>query len=102
MAELYVKKRIPVEAFHWNPTYDNYWPLWHELREFTSAQVRRESALDTEDGVTLYEVYDFLHDTWVKFDEGDWIIKGALGEFYPHNGELFPQVYEPWTDEETT
>lgn len=107
----YVKKRIPIEAVHFNPSNGPENPnyprpggdideKWQELREFTGGQVQWTSALETDDGVTLYEVYDYLHETWVKFYEGDWIIKGAEGEFYPHNGELFPKVYEEWDENE--
>jgi len=41
-----------------------------------------------------FAVYDELHRTWVKFDVGDWIIKGIKGEFYPCKPDIFEQTYE--------
>ncbi len=32
--------------------------------------------------------------------EGDWIIKGVQGEFYPCKPDIFEQTYEEVTDEE--
>ena len=52
-----------------------------------------ELELDLETSVTAF-VYDTLHDTWVGVKDGDWIIEGIAGEFYPHDGELFPHNYE--------
>jgi hypothetical protein len=40
-------------------------------------------------------VYDYLHDTWVSCTEGDWIIRGVQGEFYPCNPDVFDATYEP-------
>lgn len=41
------------------------------------------------------EVYDYLHDTWIKLEWGDWIIRGTKGEFYPIKHEQFVESYEP-------
>jgi len=40
-------------------------------------------------------VYDHLHDTWVKCEIGDWIIRGVQGEVYPCKASVFEQTYEP-------
>lgn len=40
------------------------------------------------------EVYDKLHSTWVGVKEGQWIIKGSKGEFYPCDPEIFESKYE--------
>jgi len=40
------------------------------------------------------QVYDYLHDTWVTVKKGDWVIRGTLGEFYPHDGELLKHNYD--------
>ncbi len=42
---------------------------------------------------THLEVFDELHDTWVKFELGDFIIKGTKGEFYPCKPDVFAQKY---------
>lgn len=41
------------------------------------------------------EVYDKLHSTWVGVKAHQWIIKGAKGEFYPCDPEIFEAKYEP-------
>jgi len=46
-------------------------------------------------GKTWAEVYDYLQDTWVGVNEGDYIIKGTKGEFYPCDPEVFAAKYEP-------
>lgn len=40
-------------------------------------------------------VYDYLHETWVGVKTGQWIIKGAKGEYYPCDPEIFEAKYEP-------
>ena len=40
------------------------------------------------------EVYDKLHNVWVPVRDGDFIIQGSAGEYYPHDGDLFRQNYE--------
>lgn len=39
-------------------------------------------------------VFDDLHSTWVGVKDGQFIIKGLQGEFYPHDEALFPEAYE--------
>ena len=39
-------------------------------------------------------VFDYLHSTWVRFEAGDWIIKGVKGEFYPCKPDIFEITYE--------
>ncbi|MFW3459696.1 hypothetical protein ACN24K_01715 [Streptomyces microflavus] len=41
-----------------------------------------------------FAVYDRLHDTWVKFEYGDWVLKGVQGEFYPCRNDVFEATYE--------
>lgn len=41
-----------------------------------------------------WEVYDRLHDTWVKFEVGDYIVTGIQGETYPCKPDVFEQTYE--------
>lgn len=40
------------------------------------------------------QVYDFLQDTWVGVNQGDFIIRGTKGEFYPCEAEVFNWKYE--------
>ncbi len=46
------------------------------------------------------EVYDYLHDTWIKVYAGQVIIKGSEGEFYPHAVPLFYENYDLVNDKE--
>lgn len=39
-------------------------------------------------------IYDFLHDTSIKFEIGDWIIRGVKGECYPCKPDVFGETYE--------
>ena len=96
----YVKKRIPVEAVHFDPETDGFEVAVEKLDEFLP-----EGWLDVTDPedwedpeVRQLAVWDKLHNTWVTFYDGDWIIKGIQGEYYPHNGKLFPQVYEEYVE----
>ena len=40
-------------------------------------------------------VYDVLHSTWVLVKNGQWIIRGVKGEFYPCDEAVFAETYEP-------
>jgi hypothetical protein len=40
------------------------------------------------------EVYDELHDTWIKVYPGQVIIQGTQGEWYPHAIPLFYENYD--------
>lgn len=44
------------------------------------------------------EVYDYLQDTWVKVNYGDYIIKGMKNEYYPCDPQVFETKYEPVSD----
>lgn len=50
--------------------------------------------VDWRDESIVGEVYDKLHSTWVGVKPGQWIIKGAKGEFYPCDPEIFAAKYE--------
>ncbi len=41
------------------------------------------------------EVYDRIHDSWIRFGPGHWIIRGIRGELYPCEGSVFAETYEP-------
>ena len=48
-------------------------------------------------GITA-EVYDMLHQTWIGVQTGQWIVRGAKGEFYPCDDETFHWKYEEVVD----
>ena len=39
-------------------------------------------------------IYDNLHETWIQVAVGQWIVRGAKGEFYPCDDETFHWKYE--------
>lgn len=47
-----------------------------------------------DDPEATAEVFDILHSTWILVKPGQWIIKGAKGEFYPCDPETFAWKYE--------
>lgn len=49
----------------------------------------------SEDPEITAVVWDKLHSTWVGVKDGQWIIKGVQGEFYPCDDEVFKETYEP-------
>lgn len=71
-----------------------------EIIGFSGAAFRIRNEWERKDSVITAEIYDELHDTWVGVKNGDYIIKGLQGEFYPHDEALFPQAYiENWQQE---
>ena len=44
-------------------------------------------------GGTTLEVYDKLHDSWIKVFLDQWILQGTEGEFYAHDDALFRKNY---------
>ena len=51
-----------------------------------------------EDPQRTAEVWDELHGTWIGMRDGQWLIRGIRGEFYPHDESAFPAVYELVTE----
>jgi hypothetical protein len=37
------------------------------------------------------------HGAWLPLAQGDWVIKGVQGEFYPCKPDIFAATYEPVT-----
>lgn len=62
-------------------------PIFRVVVEFQRA------GYPTEEGVTA-AVYDKLHLTWVGVKDGQWIIPGVQGEFYPLDPDIFDATYE--------
>ena len=51
-------------------------------------------SIDPRDGLLIISTLEGLH--WA--DEGDWIIRGVQGEFYPCKDAIFRETYEPATE----
>jgi hypothetical protein len=82
-AEKYRKKPVVIEAFHYTGMGDAF-----GLGEW--AQQR---------GVFYWDDNNVLHVKTLEGEhiasEGDWIIKGVAGEFYPCKPDIFEKTYEP-------
>lgn len=76
----YRKKPIPVEAHQY--TGDNF----IELQNWSEDSV----AMDDDSNNVFVATLEGL----MFFDEGDYVIKGAHGEFYPCKGDIFEETYE--------
>lgn len=87
---------VEIEACQW--TGDNL----DELVDFTAgnfAEIHEDDRPYTDDPAATGEVYDKLHSTWILVLPGQWIVKGAKGEFYPCDDETFHWKYEEVTAE---
>lgn len=86
----YRKKPVVVEAILY--TGSNH----VEVQAFTGAfhfgPVASEDR-DADPDITA-EVYDELHSTWVGVKDGQWVIRGVKGEFYPCDAEVFDATYD--------
>ncbi|MFJ4925287.1 hypothetical protein [Streptomyces sp. NPDC088736] len=82
----YRKKPIEIEAVQWTEDVS-----MRTLLDFTNGLVKLND-VDRD-----FHVFDRLHDTWVKFEYSDWIIKGVQGEFYPCRDDIFAATYEAVT-----
>jgi hypothetical protein len=81
------KKPVTVEAVQWDGTAAGIADV-HEA--FPEAQV---SGHDIGIPDAHIEVYDKLHDSWVKVLPGQWIIKGVQGEYYPCADDVLRATY---------
>jgi len=94
--KLYSKIPLTVPAIRYTGTDDV--ETIQNILEFTDDKFRVRYGY--ESSIITAEVYDELHDTWVGVKNGDFILKGQRGEFYPHDGDLFPHAYiENWQQE---
>jgi hypothetical protein len=62
-----------------------------EIIDFADTNI---DSIVTPDSVE-HKVYDYQHDTWIKFGIGDYIVKGMNGEFYPCVADVFEAKYAP-------
>lgn len=76
----YRKKPVPVEARQY--TGDNF----IELQDWSEDNV----AMDDDSNNVFVATLEGL----MFFDEGDYVIKGVHGEFYPCKGDIFEETYE--------
>ena len=80
----YIKKQIKIEAVQW--TGDNL----IEVAEFLSTNRNQNFVIDN--GTKTIEL-ETLEGTMIASD-GDYLIKGISGEFYPCKPRIFEESYE--------
>lgn len=86
MSEVVLAQRKVTEAYAVKWTGENI----SEVLRFTEGNFRYE-ATDHGEGLkaTDAEVYDYLHDAWIKVSVGDYIMRGPKREYYPNAGSNF-------------
>jgi hypothetical protein len=89
MTARYRKRPVIIEARQW--TGQNF----AEMQEFATTFSTVAAEDRVEDPDITAEVFDELHSTWVGVHDGDWVIKGIRGEFYPCRPDVFAETYEP-------
>jgi hypothetical protein len=85
------KKPVEVDAVQWTGTNA------FEIDDFTGSLfdvLTPRDRADCDDAEATARVFDILHSTWVLVRDGDWIIRGLQGEFYPCRSEVFEATYE--------
>ncbi|MGX1840588.1 hypothetical protein [Streptomyces diastaticus] len=82
-AKKFRKKPVEIQAVQWTEGMS-----MADLAKFTNGLVQ------LNDVEREFRVYDRLHDTWVSFEYGDWIIRGLQGEFYPCRPDVFAATYD--------
>lgn len=85
----YVKKPVVIEAIKFT-RYN--WPEVCEFTKGTASQMVTERCPDGKCWCTI----DTLEGDHIAM-EGDYIIKGAKGEFYPCKPDIFEETYEEWS-----
>lgn len=98
---LFTKKPLAVAAMQFTaePADKDYFERWTELWRFANHLIYVDH--DNEDLSRLGSmfVFDYLHNTWVEFKRGDWIVKGVKGEFYPVEEAVFAETYEEYFED---
>lgn len=85
-------KIVEIEAMQWR--YNQ--KVLKEMYEFTEGNFRLHGHLDNGKPVGQWtaDVFDKLHNTWISVADGQWIVRGAKGEYYPCDDETFHWKYE--------
>ena len=94
----YRKKAIVISAIQWNGT------NFDEIRTFTRNKIKKQEGIGgSEDGEGYPQKYIQLTIPTLEGDhlvsEGDWVIRGVKGEFYPCKPDIFKETYEEVKDE---
>lgn len=97
---LYRKLPVEIEAVRFRG--GNFHEIWafvgtHNASDNATHLIRNFNISGTyaqwDDSDIVAEVWDELHSTWVGVKDGQWIIRGVQGEFYPCDHEVFMDTY---------
>jgi hypothetical protein len=91
---LFTKKPVTIEARQWDGTAFGASPLvdWI-LNNDATATYACDAGCDERGNRGHYIAIHTLEGT-MRADDGDWIIKGVQGEFYPCKPDIFEATYE--------
>jgi len=84
------KKPVVIEAVQWDGTF----MVAAEIVRWAGAHTRPDPnpvSMTTGNGV----IYIDTLEGQMRCNEGDWIIRGVKGEFYPCKNDIFSATYEP-------
>lgn len=87
------KRPVTIEGVHWTGT------NLDEVLEFVREPLEHPEDVDEfvqmlDVGQQTIEVFDYLHDTWVKCLKGQWVLRGVEGELYPCDHSVIEQTYD--------
>jgi hypothetical protein len=90
MAQKFRTRIVEIEATRW--TGHNLL----EMMEWTEENFRlaRDKKTTHEGLILTAEVFDKLHNAWIGVANGQWIVRGVKGEYYPCDDETFHWKYE--------
>lgn len=94
------KRPVAVEAARWTGANADEVRELTGLENFLVLDAADRANCDNPDATA--PVYDKLHSTWVLVFDGQWIIRGVKGEFYPCADDVFRETYEPARDRHLT
>lgn len=92
----YRKKPLVIEAKQFSYKFDGHgkWDVSYSIEGVRPAKTFIEKAKDWWNGYPSFYV-DTLEGTSYALKNGDYIIKGVKGEFYPCKPDIFEMTYEP-------
>lgn len=87
---LYRKRPVVIEARRLNA--DN-WPQVEEIATWADAEIVDVAAFLAHNDSALLAIHTL--EGVMYAEDGDWVVRGIHGEFYPVKPEIFEATYEP-------